>query len=226
MTAEKPTPETPKTADPAHLPEDAATTEPHVGPPEPGAKGEAGPAQGAAAPPKAPDVAAEVTEAKDRLLRTLAEMENLRRRTEREIADTRQYAVASFARDMLTVGDNLRRAIEAVPADKRGSGDAALDALVEGVEVTERGLEQALTKYGIRRVETKGQKFDPAFHQAMFEVESADLAPGTVAEEIQAGYAIGERVLRPALVGIVKRAKPVVVTKETAADEETAEPKA
>jgi molecular chaperone GrpE len=123
---------------------------------------------------------AEAAEAKDRLLRTLAEMENLRRRTEREIADARQYAVASFARDMLTVGDNLRRAIGAVPAEQRGAGDTALDALVEGVEVTERGLEQALAKFGVRRVEAKGQKFDPAFHQAMFEMEAPDAQPGTV----------------------------------------------
>ena len=145
---------------------------------------------------------------KDKLLRTLAEMENLRRRTEREVADQRQYAVASFARDMLTVGDNLRRAIEAVPKESRGSGDQALDALIEGVEMTERGLEQSLAKFGVRRVEAKGQKFDPSFHQAMFEVDMPDAQPGTVAEEIQAGYAIGERVLRPALVSVVKKAKP------------------
>ena len=148
---------------------------------------------------------------KDKLLRTLAEMENLRRRTEREIADARQYAVANFARDMLTVGDNLRRAIDAVPKEQRGSGDAALDALIDGVEVTERGLEQSLTKFGVRRVETKGQKFDPAVHQAMFEMESPDAQPGTVVEEIQAGYVIGDRTLRPALVGIAKRMKPSVV---------------
>jgi molecular chaperone GrpE len=154
----------------------------------------------------------EVAETKDKMLRTLAEMENLRRRTEREIADARQYAVANFARDMLIVGDNLRRAIEAVPKENRNSGDIALDALIDGVEVTERGLEQALVKFGVKRVETKGQKFDPAVHQAMFEMESPDLPPGTVAEEIQAGYVIGERVLRPALVGIVKRPKPAVVS--------------
>jgi molecular chaperone GrpE len=154
---------------------------------------------------------AEVADLKNKLLRTLAEMENLRRRTEREIADARQYAVANFARDMLTVSDNLRRAIDAVPKEQRGSGDAALDALVDGVEVTERGLEQSLTKFGVRRIETKGQRFDPAVHQAMFEMESPDAQPGTVVEEIQAGYVIGDRTLRPALVGIAKRAKPSVV---------------
>jgi molecular chaperone GrpE len=134
-------------------------------------------------------------------------MENLRRRTEREMADARTYAVASFARDMLTVGDNLRRAIDAVPKEQRDGRDPALNALIEGVEVTERGMEQAMAKFGVRRVETKGTKFDPSVHQAMFEVESPDAAPGTVVEEIQAGYAIGDRVLRPALVGIAKKPK-------------------
>jgi molecular chaperone GrpE len=149
----------------------------------------------------------EVADMKDKLLRTLAEMENLRRRTEREMADARTYAVASFARDMLTVGDNLRRAIDAVPKEQRDGRDPALNALIEGVEVTERGMEQAMAKFGVRRVETKGTKFDPSVHQAMFEVESPDAAPGTVVEEIQAGYAIGDRVLRPALVGIAKKPK-------------------
>jgi len=154
----------------------------------------------------------EVADLKDKLLRTLAEMENLRRRTEREIADARTYAVASFARDMLTVGDNLRRAIDAVPKEQRDGRDPALNALIEGVEVTERGMEQAMAKFGVRRLEPRGQKFDPALHQAMFEVDSPDVPPGTVVEEIQAGYVIGERTLRPALVAIAKRTKPVVVT--------------
>lgn len=216
MMADKTAPETNDAAKPAEVKAEPLASGAQ---PTPEAAASADPA---AAPVEAKP-AEHVDELKNKLLRTLAEMENLRRRTEREMADTRQYAVANFARDMLTVGDNLRRAIEAVPKEQRGSGDAALDALIEGVEVTERGLEQALTKYGIRRIEAKGQKFDPTFHQAMFEVESADLAPGIVAEEIQAGYAIGERVLRPALVGIVKRPKPTVV-KTTEADE-PAEPK-
>jgi len=164
------------------------------------------PAPEAAAP--APDnseaLQAEVTEMKNKVLRTLAEMENLRRRTEREMADARTYAVASFARDMLTVGDNLRRAIDAVPKEQRDGRDPALNALIEGVEVTERGMEQAMQKFGVRRVETKGAKFDPSMHQAMYEADSPDAAPGTVVEEIQAGYAIGDRVLRPALVAIAK----------------------
>jgi molecular chaperone GrpE len=132
--------------------------------------------------------------------------------------------VASFARDMLTVGDKLRRAIDAVPKEQRDGRDPALNALIEGVEVTERGMEQAMAKFGVRRVETKGTKFDPAMHQAMFEVESADLAPGTVAEEIQAGYAIGERVLRPALVAIAKRVKPAAVAADDPEPRVTAAP--
>ena len=152
-------------------------------------------------------LAAEAADLKNKLLRTLAEMENLRRRTEREIGDARQYAVANFARDMLTVGDNLRRAIDAVPAELRDGRDPALSALIEGVAVTEKGMQQSLAKHGVRQIEAKGEKFDPGMHQAMYEVETGDVSPGTVAEEIQAGYAIGERVLRPALVAVAKRAK-------------------
>src|SRR5581483_11604702 len=154
------------------------------------------PAEGAASEPdRVVQLARENGELKDRVLRTLAEMENLRRRTEREIADARQYAVANFARDTLTVAD--------IPAEARAA-DPALANLLDGVEATERGLEHTLAKFGIRRIEPKGEKFDPAFHQAVFEVESADLTPGTVAEVVQAGYVIGERVLRPAMVAVAK----------------------
>ena len=154
-------------------------------------------------------LAAEAADLKDRLLRTLAEMENLRRRTEREIADTRAYAVTNFARDMLVVGDNLTRAIAAVPPEARDGRDPALNALIEGVEVTERGLAQTLQNFGVKLVDAKGQKFDPAIHQAMYEVETADMPPGHVAEVVQAGYVIGERTLRPALVAVSKApAKP------------------
>jgi len=147
---------------------------------------------------------AEIADLKDRVLRTLAEMENLRRRNEREMTDTRQYSVASFARDMLNVGDNLRRAIEAIPEKPESETDPALTALIEGVEVTERGLVQTLQKFGIQPIEAKGQKFDPTFHQAMFEIEDAEVPAGTVVEVVQTGYAIGERVLRPAFVGVAK----------------------
>lgn len=146
---------------------------------------------------------AAAAEAKDRVLRTLAEMENLRRRTEREIADAKSYAVASFARDMLTVADNLKRAIAAVPPEARNA-DPALSNLMDGVEATERGLEQTLTRYGVKSIEAKGQKFDPQKHQAMYEVELPDQPAGMVAEVVQGGYIIGERVLRPAMVAVSK----------------------
>jgi len=146
---------------------------------------------------------AEVADLKSRMLHTLADMENLRKRTEREMADARQYAVANFAREILNVADNLRRALDTVPADKRGES-STLTTLLEGVEVTERGLAQTLQKFGVKVIEAKGEKFDPGKHQAMFEVERADLPSGTVADVVQAGYTIGERVLRPAMVGVSK----------------------
>ncbi|WP_084798228.1 nucleotide exchange factor GrpE [Pleomorphomonas koreensis] len=144
----------------------------------------------------------EAADLKDQLLRTLADMENLRRRTEREIADARTYAVTNFARDMVGAADNLTRAIAAVDAEARASGDAALIALVEGVELTERELMKALEKHGISRVDPAGEKFDPNFHQAMFEVPDPSVPAGTVVQVMQVGFKIGERVLRPALVGV------------------------
>jgi molecular chaperone GrpE len=147
------------------------------------------------------ELEAERTDLKERLLRTLAEMENLRRRTEREVQDGRTYAVTNFARDMLNVADNIRRALENVPA---GATEGATKALVEGIELTERDLLKTLEKHGVKRLEPEGQKFDPNMHQAMFEVPSEDLPAGTVTQVIQTGYAIGERVLRPALVGVSK----------------------
>lgn len=149
----------------------------------------------------------EAADLKDRLLRVAAEMENLRRRNERELADTRQYAVTGFARDMVSVADNLRRALESVPAGA-GEADPSLARLVEGVEMTERELLKALGRHGIQRLDPQGQKFDPNFHQAMFEVENADVAGGTVVQVVQPGYSIGDRVLRPALVGVSKTPKP------------------
>lgn len=179
-----------------------ATAEPR---PEPDAAAEAADGVAETAAPLEAPSAEEFADMKDKLLRTFAEMENLRQRTAREIADARQYAVANFAREMLAVGDNLRRAIAAVPAELHDGGDKALAALLEGVEVTERGLEQALTKFGVKRIDAKGAKFDPSLHQAMFEVESEEAPPGTVADEIQVGYVIGERVLRPSLVAVAKK---------------------
>jgi molecular chaperone GrpE len=145
---------------------------------------------------------AELAAAKEQLLRTLADMENLRRRTEREVAETRSYAVSNFARDVISVGDNLARALEALPEDARKSVDAAVIALLEGVQLTERELLKTLEKHGVRKVDPMGEKFDPNFHQAMFEVPNPDVPNGTVVQVVQAGYKIGDRVLRPAMVGI------------------------
>lgn len=147
---------------------------------------------------------AEAADFKDKLLRTLADMENLRRRTEREVKDANTYGVTKFARDMLGVGDNLRRAIDAVPVDQRES--EAMKAFIEGVELTERTLVQTLERHGVKAIEAEGKRFDPNMHQAMFELPTSDVAPGTVVQVLQTGYAIGERVLRPALVGVAKAA--------------------
>jgi len=141
---------------------------------------------------------------RDKALRTLAEMENLRKRTAREVADARTYGITGFARDVLGIADNLQRALDAVPAETRESADPMLKALIEGVELTERSLLNALEKNGVKKFDPSGEKFDPNFQQAMYEVPDASVPPGTVVQVVQAGYMIGERVLRPALVGVSK----------------------
>ncbi|MFS2325853.1 nucleotide exchange factor GrpE [Brucella sp. H1_1004] len=146
---------------------------------------------------------ADNAELKDQMLRLVAEMENLRKRTQRDVQDARSYAVTNFARDMLLVSDNLRRAQDAIPADALES-DANLKSLAEGVEMTERAMLQALERHGVTKLEPEGQKFDPNFHQAMFEVPNPELPNNTVVQVVQAGFAIGDRVLRPAMVGVSK----------------------
>jgi molecular chaperone GrpE len=148
-------------------------------------------------------LAKENAELKDRVLRTLAEMENLRRRTEREIADSRTYAITSFARDLVGVADNIQRALDAV-RDSSAALEGPAKALVDGVELTERELLKVLEKNGVKKFDPKGEKFDPNLHQAMFEVPDARVPSGSVVQVIQPGYAIGDRVLRPALVGVSK----------------------
>ncbi|WP_375617493.1 MULTISPECIES: nucleotide exchange factor GrpE [unclassified Bartonella] len=142
-------------------------------------------------------------ELKDQLLRLVADMENLRRRTMRDVADAKAYSIANFARDMLSVSDNLNRALEAIPEGARES-DAGLKSLAEGVEMTERAMMAALERHGVQKIHPEGQKFDPHFHQAMFEIPNADVPDNTVQQVVQAGYIIGERVLRPAIVGVAK----------------------
>ena len=163
------------------------------------------PETAAAAEPK-PSTALdrEHAEMKDRLLRTLAEMENLRKRTEREVTDARLYGVASFARDVLGVADNIRRALDAVPPEARAQANAGMKALVDGVELTERELLKALEKNGVRQFTPHGEKFDPNVHQAMFEVPDPSVPAGSIVQVMQPGYMIGERVLRPALVAVAK----------------------
>lgn len=143
----------------------------------------------------------EVAALKDQLLRARAETENVRRRADRDRQDASAYAVTGFARDMLSVSDNLRRALDAMPDDVADE----MKAFVEGVEMTERELLNTMERYGIKKVEPEvGEKFDHKFHQAMFEVPTADHAPGSVMQVVATGYVIKDRLLRPAMVGVAK----------------------
>jgi len=164
-------------------------------------------------------LAKEAAELKDRLLRTLAEMENLRRRTEREVADARTYGVTNFARDILAVADNMERALKALDDEIREKADAGVKALLDGVELTERELIKAMEKHGVKKLEPQGGKFDPNLHQAMFEIPDESVPAGTVVQVMQPGYTIGERVLRPALVGVSKGGPKAPAAAEAAAND-------
>jgi molecular chaperone GrpE len=139
---------------------------------------------------------------KDKLLRSLADIENMRRRTDREVADAKIYGVSSFARDMLPFADNLRRAVESVPSELRERGDASAKALIEGIELTERDFLSRLTRHGVKKLEPLGAKFDPNMHEALYEIPDETKPNGTVVQVMEEGYAIGDRVLRPAKVGV------------------------
>ena len=143
----------------------------------------------------------EIAVLKDRLLRTMADMENLRRRTDKEVADARSYGAANFARDMLGVSDNLRRGIESL-GELKSSADPAVQSFVEGVQLTEADFLSRLTRHGVKKMSAEGQKFDPNRHEALFEVPDDNVPAGVVVQVVEAGYTIGERVLRPAKVGI------------------------
>ena len=163
------------------------------------------------------DPAALAAELKDRLLRTLADMDNLRKRTAREVADAQLRGITSFAHDMLGVADNIRRALDAVSPEARQGAQAAITALIDGIELTERELLKALEKNGVRRFAPQGEKFDPNLHQAIFEVPDASVPAGHVVQVVQPGYMIGERVLRPAMVGVSKggpKAAPASVSND------------
>ncbi len=141
---------------------------------------------------------------KDRLLRALAEMENLRRRTEKEVADAKAYGMTSFARETLALADNLRRAIDSFPAEARVSMDAHVKSLLEGVELTERDFASRLARFGVKKIEADGGRFDPNLHEALFEIPDETKPAGSVAQVVEPGYMIGERVLRPAKVGVTR----------------------
>jgi molecular chaperone GrpE len=158
----------------------------------------------AVAPKPSTSLDRELAETKDRLLRTLADMDNMRKRTEREVADARVYGISNFARDILGVADNMHRAMAALDDELRAKADEPTKVLLEGVELTERELMNVLEKHGVKRIEPLGQKFDPNRHQAMYEIEDASVPAGTVIQVMQAGYLIGDRMLRPALVAVAK----------------------
>ncbi len=170
---------------------------------------------------------AEVADLKDKLLRALAETENVRRRAERDRTEASRYAIANFARDILVVADNLRRALESVEADARQQ-DPVLDGLYVGVEMTEREMLNVFERGGIKPIDASGKKFDHNLHEAMYEVEDPDRPAGTVVHILQTGYVLGDRLLRPTKVGVAKggprepvetepEAAPEAPTKESAA---------
>jgi molecular chaperone GrpE len=199
--------------------QDPATAEPAAA--APAEQGEAAPAAAASG---GDALAREAAELKDKLLRTLAEMENLRRRTDREIADSRAYGISSFARDILAIADNMARALQTLRAELKERADPGIKALLDGVELTERELSKVLEKHGVRKFEPQPQeKFDPNLHQAMYEVQDPALPAGTVAQVVQAGYMIGDRMLRPALVAVAKGA-PKPAAEPVGNDNANAEP--
>jgi len=164
--------------------------------------------EAAATPEATPDPAivlerliAENAELKDKVLRALADAENTRRRAEREVADAKTYGVANFAREMLSFADNLRRAVDAAPRD---SADAAVTTLIEGVTLMERDFISRLARFQVKPIEAEGQRFDPNWHEALFEIPDESKPAGTVAQVVEQGFSIGERVLRPAKVGVTR----------------------
>ena len=146
-----------------------------------------------------------LAEAQDQVLRTLADSENLRRRLEREKEDLGNYIVSNFAKEILSVVDNLQRAIKSIEDKKED--ESAFKTFVEGIELTEKQLITSLEKFKIKKINTNNEKFDPNLHQAMFEIEGKNSEAGRISEVIQDGYTIGDRLLRPAMVGVFKSKK-------------------
>lgn len=176
------------------------------------AREDGGTAAGEAAPPRSEasmlaDLRSENAALKDRLLRALAETENVRRRAERDLDDARQYAVTKFARDLLPVADSMQRAIASVSQETH-RGEGFVKALVEGVDLTEKELLNALAKHGVRKLSPAGERFDPHFHEALFEVPDPAVPDGTVSQVVEPGYSIGSRSLRPAKVAVARGGPP------------------
>lgn len=153
---------------------------------------------------------AENAELKDRFIRLAADMENLRRRTDRDVKDARVFAISNFARDILGVADNLQRALLVITPEQRAEAGAAMQSLIEGVELTDREMIATMERHGVTKVDPKGEKFDPNYHQAMFEMPNPEVPNNTVMEVVQPGFKIGERMLRPAMVGVAKGGPKVV----------------
>ncbi len=155
---------------------------------------------------------AEVESLKDQRLRALAEVENVRRRAEREKTEASQYAMTKFARDMVGIADNFSRALAAAPAALRDAADPQIRAVLDGVEATDRQLIQTLERYGVKAVDTSDGKFDPNLHQAIAEVPGNGKPPGSIVDVMQTGFMIGERLLRPAMVTVAKKDMPAQPT--------------
>jgi molecular chaperone GrpE len=179
---------------------------------------EAAPGDAAATAQRLAEAEAEIARLKDEYLRALAEMENVRRRAARDREEANQYAISSFARDMLSVADNLQRALGSVDEDARKQ-DPALDALMSGVELTEKELQTVLDRHGIKRILAIGQPFDPHVHEALYEIPDENVPHGTILQEVQSGYTIHDRTLRPARVGIARGGPKPGAQPESAADE-------
>ena len=188
------TPETTEAANEHRKVAEAAPAAANDGPPEPDPHDE-----------HIASLEAEVGDLKDKLLRALAEVENVRRRAQKEVGDSAKYGPSSLARELFPVADNLRRALDAVPADARESSEPIKNLLI-GVEMTEKELLAAFERSGIKRIDPAGEKFDHNFHQAMMEVPTNDQPPGTVVQVMQVGYVLHDRLLRPAMVGVAKAA--------------------
>ena len=156
-------------------------------------------------PSKEKSTEEKLKEAEEKLLRSLAEIENQRRRFEKEIKDAFEFGSFNFAKENLATLDNLQRAKEAIKNDEKLKDNKDLDKFLENINIIEKDLISIFEKNRIKKIDTKGKKFDPNFHQAMSEIEDDNVEPGSIIQEIQAGYMLGERLLRPALVSVAKK---------------------